>query len=108
MTSPITLYTSLIQWREQTGYEDEYQLKLLHMGRHYKVEFNLMQETLICVPADNTARYHVYRFGQFLCGSKQYLRTTYIRKWSKADYELRTYSSNKQDRRIDVSEGTSV
>jgi len=65
-TSPIMLYTSLIQQREQTVYEEEEQLKLLHMGRHYKVEFSLMQETLICVAADNTARYHVYRFGQFL------------------------------------------
>jgi len=109
-TSPITLYTSLIQEREQTGYEDEDQLKLLHTGRHYKVEFSLMQETLICVAADNTARYHVYRFGQFLWDEavSRYLLKHGNEARPTADYESRTYSSSKQDRRIDVCEGTSV
>ena len=85
-------------------------MKLLHMGRHYKDELNLMQETLICVAADSTARYHVYRFGQFLWDEavSPYLLTYGNEVRPKADYESRTYSSIKQDRRIDVSEGTSV
>ena len=86
------------------------ELKLLNMGRHYKDEFSLMQETLICVAADNTAHYHVYRFGQFLWdeAASPYLFTYGNEARPIDDYELRTYSSSKHDRRIDVCEGTSV
>jgi len=59
-------FKGLIRQREQTCYEDGDQLKLLYMGGHYKVEFSLMQETVICVAEYNTSRYHVYSFGQFL------------------------------------------
>jgi hypothetical protein len=63
-----------------------------------------MQETSIRVAADNTVRYHVNRFGQFLWGEavSPYLLQYGNKSRPTADYESGTTYSSKQDRRIDV------
>jgi hypothetical protein len=59
------------------------------MCRHYKDEFNLMQETLICVGADNAVRYDVYGLGSIAVEPRKYLRP-YAQTEMKAGLQLVT------------------